>query len=821
MEALESYIRCQNPTKLRADLCGCFWLWQLLPELADGVFDTAPYTTDSLPSEQVRRLLFAAVARFLSNIAGATGALLLLDDLQWAGLDALALLGALARSAPEIPLRVIGTYRDTEVHDSDPLWNTLGELAQAGLAAHTAVLPLDGAAAGQLLDHLVRGLPEQQRKLRNSVLGRSGGIPFFLVSYAQNLQMSTANGHGEESVPWDLRQSIRQRVAALSATGREVLAVAATVGRTVPYELLFAMVNRPQEDVVNALDAAQHARLLKYAGEDGCEFAHDVIREVVEADLGVARQKVLHQRLAEILARSQIRPSSELLAYHFMSSDAHAEAALYLERAGDHAQSQGANGTAEAHFRELVHRLDAMNRPLDAARVREKLGAVLSTVAQYTAALHVLGEAEDSYRRAGGIEGMRRVAAQIGWVHAERGYPEEGVLRLKPLLHLLEASEPSRGLAALYVALARLLYGSGQYKEQLVAADRAAALARAVHDKVVLARALASRGYALWMMDRLEEALPVLEDAGRLAEDVNDVDTLSRALSSQAVVCMYLGDVYRARVSTDRALAVADKLGDPVQIAYAVRNRGCIALFCGDWPQARTDFERAVAINRHIGVSWGFTAPLASLGLLCALEGRSEEASRYLDECWAVAATSDDLALLHMAQWMLAERDLISGNSQAAYARLVPLLERPGLEELEDPILLKTLAWASAEVGEIGRAVDIAAKALSTARAGNDRIALAHALQVQALVLTRSRNWVEAERSLSEALSLTRSMPYAHVEARTLQVYALYYADRGEPHKARQCLEASLGIFERLGARLEADRIAKTIAGDLPRMLGE
>ena len=195
--------------------------------------------------------------------------------------------------------------------------------------------------------------------------------------------------------------------------------------------------------------------------------------------------------------------------------------------------------------------------------------------------------------------------------------------------------------------------------------------------------------------------------------------------------------------------------GDPVQIAYAVRNRGCIALFCGDLPQARTDFERAVTINRHIGVSWGFTASLASLGLLCALEGRSEEAASNLDECWAVAKSGDDLALLRMAQWMLAERDLISGDSQAAYLRLAPLLDRPGLEELEDPILLKTLAWACAEVGDIRRASYAAAKALSRARTGNDRIALAHALQVQALVSTRSRGWAEAELLLSEGLSLT------------------------------------------------------------------
>jgi tetratricopeptide (TPR) repeat protein len=811
LEALDSHIRYQEPDQLRADLLGCFWLRQLFPELAVVALHDVPYTTNALPPEQVRRLLFAAVTRFLANVAGSAGTVILLDDLQWAGLDALALLGVLAHASAEIPLRVVGAYRDTEVSEGDPLWHTLGELAEAGMAIHVPVQPLDDVAANQLLDALLRGTPDQRPALRNTMLDRSGGVPFFLVSYAQSLQLPAAGAEESGGVPWDLRQSIRRRVAALPLVGREALAVAAIVGRRAPYDLLFAMINAPQEEVAEALALAQCARLLRYVDEDECEFVHDVIREVIEADLGAARQKILHRRLAEIMAGNRVPPSSDVLAYHFMSGGAQREAILYLERAGDHAQLQGANGAAEAHFRALVQRLDVMDRPLDAARAREKLGAVLSTAARYAAALPVLGEAEDSYRRAGDIEGVRRVTAQIGWVHADRGQPEEGVLRLKPLLHLLEASQPSHGLAALYVALARLLYGSGRFKEQLIAADRAVALAHALHDRMVLVRALASRGHALWMMERLEEVLPVLDEAGRLAEAVHDVDTLSRALAGQAVVYMYRGDIPRARECTDRALTVAEQLGDPVQIAYAVRNRGCIALFCGDWPQARADFEQSLALNRNIGASWGFGAPLASLGLLCALEGRTEEAARYLDECQAVAEASDDLAQRRMVLWMLAERDLISGDGRAAYTRLSPLLKRPGLEELVDPIVLKTLAWACADVGEMGSAVDAAARAVSCARAGNDRIALAHALQAQALVATRSRNWPEAAQVLDEGLALARSMPYPHVEARILRVWALFHAELGTPEEAYRCLEAALAIFEQLGARLEARHAAKVL----------
>src|SRR6185437_4389655 len=115
----------------------------------------------------------------------------------------------------------------------------------------------------------------------HTVLERSGGVPFFLVSYAQSLQLPTVDAEAGCRVPWDLRQSIRRRVAALPPVGREALAVAATVGRKAPYDLLFAMIAAPQEEVVHALDLALRARLLRYTGDDGCEFVHDVIREVV------------------------------------------------------------------------------------------------------------------------------------------------------------------------------------------------------------------------------------------------------------------------------------------------------------------------------------------------------------------------------------------------------------------------------------------------------------------------------------------------------------------------------------------------------------
>src|SRR5438067_5148204 len=158
------------------------------------------------------------------------------------------------------------------------------------------------------------------------------------------------------------------------------------------------------------------------------------------------------------------------------------EAVLYLEQAGDRAQAQYANVAAEGSYRELVDRLDRLGHRLAAARAREKLGAVLTTMGRGVAALELLEQAAETYHAAGDLERWGGALAQIGKVHTYRETPEEGVARLHPVVAQLGASAAegvsTRCLARLYAALADLFFVAGRYSEQLVAATRAAELAR-------------------------------------------------------------------------------------------------------------------------------------------------------------------------------------------------------------------------------------------------------------------------------------------------------------------------------------------------------
>jgi hypothetical protein len=231
---------CTTPVEMstQENWLGCAWLVRLLPELSEVLI--APIGTP--PREDERRLMFAAARRYLANVAGPAGTLLVLDDLQWAGSDGLDLLAALLQVEAERPLRVVGAYRSTEIGASDPLGGLVADLARDGHIQQFPLGPLAQAEARQLLSNLLTDTVLPTAIQADRLVQFTGGVPFFLVSCLQGLHTGALAAEAEETatpgVPWNVAQTIHQRVAALPAAAQELLDVAAVMGRMVPGALL-------------------------------------------------------------------------------------------------------------------------------------------------------------------------------------------------------------------------------------------------------------------------------------------------------------------------------------------------------------------------------------------------------------------------------------------------------------------------------------------------------------------------------------------------------------------------------------------------------
>jgi len=818
--ALAHHLAGQSPSQLQINLQGCAWLVRLLPELQETA--VVPLDTWSLPPDQARRLLFAAVARFLRNVAGPSGTLLVLDDLQWAGQDALNVLASLMREPLVPPMRVLGAYRTTDVHPGDDLSALLVDLLREGLLAQTRIQPLEGPEAAELLGMALRG--REDAAVVERVLQRCGGVPFFLLSCARALHVG-ALADARADVPWDAAASIRQRVAALPAGARHLLGVAAVIGRTASQALLGAVLARPEDEVLTLAEANCAAGLLLESGSEAYEFAHDLIREVVEGDLSAGRRRLLHRRIAEALegrpetdgtqgtegiqekGRNGQRRRAAEVAYHFLEADERARALPHVLLAGEQAEALYAHAEAEHHYRTaatLAHELGDHAREAEAL---EQLASTVLLLGHQAEALALAERAIQRYQSLGDREGEFRVLGRslelLGPAALARAQS-----RADSVGEADGVPAASPGLATLYNGLAQVYFTGSRFPASWAAATRAEQVARAAHDDAALVQALHWRieGAGALGEDRLQAQLDLIP----LAERVGDLWVLMFTLVDIALIYLHdHGDFARAKSYLERALDAAERRGSIWGIVFTLAAWVEYHYFAGEWEQGRAIAVRAVAIMRQTERAGTHTA-LIALGLLDLVEGRGQDAEHQLGQGLALAASEGDLAALRWGGRLLAERDLVAGDAAAALARLEPLLDRPGLQEWDVAPLLPLVAWAQLALDKD----EAAAATLAASKARCGRLWLVDALRMEAMLARKPGRWGEAEAALEETLTLCRAMPYPYAETKALYVFGQVHAAKGEPGRAREKYEQALAICARLGEGLYRRQIEQAL-GDL------
>ncbi len=768
----------------------------------------------NLGAERAR--LFAAVTQLLSEISAATPMLLVLDDLHAADDAGLQLLHHLARAAPEHSWLIVGTYREEEVSIASALGTLRTSLIRAGLCRR---IDLGRFAQADCERFVASLLPDAlDPVLLERLYARSLGNPLFLQELVRTMQEQEAIAFRdgawravgiESAVPHQVQELVVSRVRGLGEAVYRTLSLAAVAGMECTFALLHAAGDYAEGPLLDALDRALEARVVDEQ-QDGYVFRHPLFRAALYEQLSARRRSTLHTQVARALEMQ--RPDEvEALAYHYARTDQRQKAILYLERAGDRALAVYANEAAADYYRDLPALLDSSGQQVEGAAAREKLGAVLGTLARYDEALQVLEHAAAAFRTLGDLNSVGRVAARIGRLQGIRGQPVIGSRYLECVLEELGPCASAPILAALSSSLALTYFAGGRYTAQLTAAERAARFARFADDPRVLAEAEGLRGLALLSLARLTEARQVLEEVIPLAEAAGDLFTLTGALNNLGAVYLRAGEFVRHVRCVEHALALAEEQGDLSGKAYFLGILGSSDFYRGDWQSARARLERAEALGRAYP-SWVTPYPLLGLGELYLGQGDWGAAVRYLEECSSLAEGYGDVQCLREAGSLLVERELLLNRPEPAWQRLdnlFVLAEGAGADVTD---LLSLRAWAYLALGNLQCAESAAVHSIRRARDVNNRFLLVSALRIQAMILTKERRWPEATHALAEGMALARQMPYPYAEARLVQLSGLLHVEQGEPVPAQSQLTNALAIFERLGSRFHTEQIMTTLA---------
>jgi tetratricopeptide (TPR) repeat protein len=346
--------------------------------------------------------------------------------------------------------------------------------------------------------------------------------------------------------------------------------------------------------LVRELGGAADAGAVRERGapEPGYDFTHAKLRALVYDEIGLARRRLLHRRVAEALARATPGPEGAApVAHHLRLAGDQAAAAERYREAGEHAASLLAHAGALEHLDAAL----ALGYP-DAAALHERIGELRTLVGDYAGALA-------SYEGAAAhadAAAVGRIEHKLGGVHQRRGEWDRAEARFAVAL---EAADPAdEGLQARILAdLALTLHQSGRAARAAELATQARALAESAADRRALAQAHNLLGVLARGAGRFEDAREELKRSLALADELDDDSARVAALNNLALVAREAGEPERALELTEAALALCAAQGDRHREAALENNLADLHHAAGRRPESMEHLKRAVAIFSEVG----------------------------------------------------------------------------------------------------------------------------------------------------------------------------------------------------------------------------
>jgi DNA-binding SARP family transcriptional activator len=557
----------------------------LVPEIAAVVTGLAePLQGDP---EGARYRLFEAVSALLCEASSRRPLVLVIDDLQCADAATLLLLKYVARDPRATRLMVVGTHREVDVESEHLLSDVLADLGRDQLCERVVLECLSPAAVSELVErHLGdRAAPS----LHRVVFEETEGNAFFVVEVLRDLAESgfdgtpAAGATGALRVPNRVKDVVGRRLAHLGAETNRMLATAAVLGQEFAFELLEALGELGQEELVDALERAIRAQVIEEAaGRPGSyAFSHALIREVRYEMLTAKRRALLHGRVAAAIEREyaeDLEPHLAALAHHREHAGLRddLEAAIgYWARAGEWAVGLLAFEQAATYYGRAIELLESSGPQRLAERcdltiargMAERMAgdpAYRRTFLRGARLARDLGDAERLARSA--------IANTRGIQSSAQGIDHERVTVLRGALDGLDEGD-SALRASLLVQLAVELVGDADWQPRAQLSDAALAMARRVGTPETLARVLIQRAVTQWNPRTLRDRNAALLEASQLADRAGHRLLAAHAACLGSYAGLEAGDLERSEWMLERLGTLAEQLGQPLIEWYAAIER--------------------------------------------------------------------------------------------------------------------------------------------------------------------------------------------------------------------------------------------------------
>ncbi len=582
--------------------------------------------------------------------------LVVLDDLHWADTSTLRVLRLLVDSVDLARLLVVGTWR---LHPEPT--GALADVAESLARMHALRIELTGLPAS---DAVAVFEAVTRRELRGEHAAqlhtRTDGNPFFLVEFARLAGERSTPG---DTVPTAVADVLNQRLLRLPEQTVSALRVAAVLGRDFDTPTLAAATDIDEDDLLDVVEPAQAAGLVREDGIDHFYFAHALVRDTLQAGMSISRRARAHLRAAEALDGVPGRETE--VARHWREAGP-----SYADRAWRAAVGAAALARRYYAYDQAAELLSSALTSLEgdpAAGPTERYAVLTALIEEYrwAANLPALVGAVEEAIAVGKLmrdpEAVARAAISttqdVLWRSGPPGSANETVVdALRGSLDRLPATDSELRCRSM-LALANESQDVASYDERRALCEEGLAMARRLDDQHLLLDACQTVFVALWLPQTATERLELVTESLDLAR------ATGRERSFVVSACL-------------RA-AVLSELGRPAEMFAAVE-------------VARAEAER-------LRIVFGETVLNSLVVPWHAMAGRFEECDRLVEQTRQLAdrishTTADESvlsSLLAMRVW------------QGRSIEMVPVLEQFAQTPLPFAASVAVYLWRA---GEHGRA---------------------------------------------------------------------------------------------------------------------
>ncbi|MCB0159764.1 MAG: tetratricopeptide repeat protein, partial [Caldilineaceae bacterium] len=597
----------------------------------------------------------------------------------------------LLRIQPRARLLVVGTVRTEELDAGHPLQELRLELQRRGASSDIELGPMAPAEIGELAAAVAGH--ELAATTVAQLQSEAEGSPLFAVeimrAYADGESLLTRPRQtgvvlDASNLPPKVQAVIQARLAQLSQPARELVAMAAIVGRQFTYDLLAEISEFGDDELVTRLDELWRRRIVRAQGVDAYDFSHDRIRDTAYLAVSPMVRRRLHEKTAhglEAIHAQHLDEVSGRVAEHYAAAGRAADAARYFLRAGDFATAQFARNEALRYYNRALELNPSMDR-------NDCWRAHLGRLAIYEAT----GNAEAQGQQ------LRLLDELVSY------WSRDGLSGTKLAHHQ----------ATIHIHRQTFAAQRGEQDASETHGRCAVEAATLASDHVLEAQAYLAWGDAVWRTSDFKAALARFETALEKAEAANAPALKAEALELLSQTGMFSGASHAQMMAQMRsALINYDAAGDLLGRCRILNKLGYVTVAQGmdDYEESMAHYQAALALCRQIGRKYLESTILRNIGILFCCTGRYAQAFTSLRQSLTVAKRGEHEFHRTVAINYLGYVHYQSGNLNAAAKAQLTALRSLRTQE-NHHFVIKTLT----NLGQIYHAREENRRALDTLR---------------------------------------------------------------------------------------------------------